>query len=115
MRFTCLIAALLILALTACRAHMLSIRLVNTSAGPISTIIVDYPTATFGKDKLIAGETFSSWVKITDSGPLKLQFTDAHGAIHTFTGLILHPNDEGTVDIKLDQGSADVEPHLASH
>ena len=94
---------------------MLSIRLVNTSAEPISTIIVDYPTATFGKDKLAPGETFSSWVKITDSGPLKLQFTDAHGAIHTFTGLLLHANDEGTVEIKLDQGSVNVEPHLASH
>ena len=104
-----------ILALTGCRAHMLTVRLVNTSAEPLSTIIVDYPSATFGKDKLAPGETFSSTVKITDSGPLKLQFTDAHGAIHTFTGLVLHANNEGSVDIKLDQGNADVEPHLASH
>ena len=103
-----LISALLVLLLTACRAHMLSIRLVNTSSAPISTIIVDYPTATFGKDKLAPGETFSSWVKITDSGPLKLQFTDAKGAIHTYTGLPLHPNEEGSIEVKLAQESATV-------
>jgi hypothetical protein len=93
---------------------MLAIRLTNTSAQPVATIIVDYPSATFGKDRLAPGETFSSWVKITDSGPLKLQFTNAGGAIHTYTGLPLHPNEEGSIEIKLDQSSTSVEPHLAS-
>jgi hypothetical protein len=102
----CLISVLLLLALTACRAHMIAVRLVNTSAQPISTIIVDYPSATFGKDKLAPAETFSSSVKITDSGPLKIQFTDARGVIHTYTGLPLHPNEEGSIEIRLDQSGA---------
>jgi hypothetical protein len=85
---------------------MLTIHLVNTSAEPLSTIIVDYPTATFGKDKLAPNETFSSPVKITDSGPLKVQFTDARGSIHTYTGLILHANQEDSIEIKLDQNNA---------
>jgi hypothetical protein len=106
MKIFCPIFALLILTLTACRAHMLSVRLVNTSTEPISTIIVDYPSATFGKDKLSPSETFSSPVKITDSGPLHVQFTDAKGAIHTYTGLKLHPNQEGLIEIKLDQSNA---------
>jgi hypothetical protein len=96
--------------LTACRAHMLTITLVNTSTEPISTIIVDYPSATFGKDKLAPGETFASPVKITDTGALKLQFTDAHGAIHTYTGLVLHSGQEGAIEIRLMQTSAAVEP-----
>jgi len=108
MKFARLISALLLLTLTACRAHMIAIRLVNTSAQPISTIVVDYPSATFGKDKLAPAETFSSTVKITDSGPLKIQFTDARGSIHTYTGLPLRPNEEGSIEIKLDQGSATV-------
>jgi hypothetical protein len=111
MKSACLIPVLLILGLAACRAHMLSIRLVNTSTEPLSTIIVDYPSATFGKDKLAPGETFTSPVKITDNGALKVQFTDAKGAIHTYTGLKLHPNQEGSIEIKLDQTSAAVEQH----
>jgi hypothetical protein len=106
------IALLLAAMLAGCRAHMLTIRLVNTSAEPLSTIIVDYPSATFGKDKLAPGETFSSPVKITDAGPLKVQFSDAKDAIHTYTLAVLHPNAEGSIEIQLNQASAVTVPHL---
>jgi|SRR5947209_13790082 len=104
------IVLLTVAAFTGCRSHMLNIRLANTSTTPISTIIVDYPTATFGKDKLAPGETFSSPVKITDQGPLKVQFTDATGKSHNYTGPVLKPNAEGTMEIKLDQNSATITP-----
>jgi hypothetical protein len=91
---------------------MMTIRLVNTSTEPISTIIVDYPSATFGKDKLEPGETFSSPVKLTDTGPLKVRFTDAQGHEHTYIGPTLHGNQEGTIQIKLMQTSASAEPAL---
>jgi hypothetical protein len=101
--------------LAGCRAHMVTIKLVNTSAGPLSTIIVDYPSATFGKDKLASGEAFSSPVKITDSGPLKVQFTDAEGVIHRYTGLTLHPNEEGLIEIRLDQNNAAITKGSGGH
>ncbi len=91
---------------------MVTIKLVNTSAEPLSTIIVDYPSATFGKDKLAPGETFSSPVKITDTGPLKVQFRDAGGASHIYVLPTLHPNAEGTIEISLNQSSAIAVPHL---
>ena len=97
------------MALIGCRAHMLTIRLVNTSNQAVSTIIVDYPSATFGKDKLAPRETFSSPVKITDAGALKIQFTDAAGAIHSYTGVVLHPNQEGSIEVRLDQSGANAE------
>lgn len=106
-------ALLLFAFLTGCRAHMVTIKLVNTSAGPLSTIIVDYPSASFGKDKLSPGGTFSSPVKITDSGPLKVQFTDAHGGNHTYTGPVLHKNQEGIIDIRFDQNGAVAEMHVS--
>jgi hypothetical protein len=109
---TCRILVLLLsVTLTACRAHMLTVTLVNTSTEPVSTIVVDYPSATFGKDKLAPRETFSSLIKITDPGPLKVQFTDARGAIHTYTGLKLRPNEEGTIEIKFAQASVSAELH----
>jgi hypothetical protein len=105
-------ALLLFAFLAGCRAHMVTIKLVNTSAAPLSTIIVDYPSATFGKDKLAPRETFSSTVKVTDTGPLKVQFTDAKDAIHTYTLPILHPNAEGSLEIQLNQASAVAVLHL---
>src|SRR4051794_1812070 len=93
------IAVVFALSLSGCRAHMVTIKLINTSASPLSTIIVDYPSATFGKDKLAPGETFSSPVKLTDDGPLKVQFTDANGGNHAYTGPLLHKSEEGSIDI----------------
>jgi hypothetical protein len=100
------LALLLFAFLAGCRAHMVTIKLVNTSAQPISTIIVDYPSATFGKDKLAPGETFSSPVKLTDDGALRVQFTDANGSSHTYTGPILHRNQEGMIEIRFTQDKA---------
>jgi hypothetical protein len=99
-------ALLLVGFLAGCRAHMVTIKLVNTSARPLSTIIVDYPNATFGKDKLLPGETFGSPVKLTDNGPLKVQFTDANGGNHTYTGPVLHKNQEGIIEIRFTQDKA---------
>jgi hypothetical protein len=95
-----------VIALTGCRAHMATITLINSSSQPISTIIVDYPSATFGKDKLAPGETFSSRVKFTADGPLKIQFTDANGGNHASTGPALRQNQEGQVEIRFAQDKA---------
>ena len=94
---------------------MITFKLINTSAQPISTIIVDYPSATFGKDKLNPGETFTSPVKLTDNGALKVQFTDANGGNHTFTGPVLHRNEGGSISISFGQTSATVETSKVAH
>jgi hypothetical protein len=101
-------AAMLIsaVALGGCRAHVVKISLTNTSSQPIKTIIVDYPNATFGKDALAPGQTFSSIVKPVDTGAVKVQFTDASGRSHTYTGPALHKNDDGSIEIRFDQTSA---------
>jgi hypothetical protein len=115
MKSFCSVALIVILAgLVGCRAHMVTIKLINSSGQSISTIIVDYPSATFGKDKLAPGETFSSPVKLTDNGPLKVQFTDANGGNHTYVGPTLHRNQEGSIDIKLDQNRAVAEMNIAA-
>lgn len=113
MRTARIIVALLLASLLAgCRAHMVTIKLVNTSAEPISTVIVDYPSATFGKDRLAPGETFSSSVKFVDNSALKVQFTDAKGGNHTYSGPMLYRDAEGTIEIRLDQNNASAFPNL---
>ena len=109
------VALVSLIALAGCRAHVVKISLTNTSAQPIKTIIVDYPNATFGKDALAPGATFSYTIKPLETGPLKIQFTDAKGANHTYIGPALHKNEEGSIEVSLDQNGAVAAENIAGH
>jgi hypothetical protein len=114
MKSFCLAAALvLMIAMAGCRARVVKISLTNISSQPIKTIIVDYPDATFGKDTLAPHETYFSLVKPVDKGPIKVRFTDAQGASHTYESISLEQGDDGSVNIKLTQTSAETGFDLA--
>jgi hypothetical protein len=89
-----------------CRSRVVEVKLTNTSTEPLSVIVVDYPTATFGVDKLDPGATYGYPIKVLGTGQLKVQFTDAKGHNHSFTGPSLEKNDAGVVSVKLTQESA---------
>jgi hypothetical protein len=97
-----------------CRSRVIQVTLINTSAQPLATIVVDYPGATFGVNQLAPGKTFRYKIKPQDAGPLKIQFTDASGHDHTYAGPSLHKNDEGAITIRLTQETATAEPRLGS-
>jgi hypothetical protein len=103
---------LLLLAAAGCRSRVIHVRLVNTSSQPVSTIIVDYPGATFGVNSLAPGKTFNYVIKPTERGALKIQFANAQGANHTYTGPVLQKGQEGEIEIKLTQDSVSAEPTL---
>ena len=110
LRFVALLCAMP--AILGCRSHVIQVTLVNTSDQPVSTIIVDYPGATFGVNQLTPGKTFAYRIKPLETGPLKVQYTDAQGTIHQYLGLSLHKNNEGSIDVKLSQQSATVSGSL---
>jgi len=101
----CIISLLVVAAAIGCRSRVVEVKLVNTSSQPLSVIIVDYPTATFGVNKLDPGATYQYPIKVLGNGSLKIQFTDANGHIHSYTGPSVQKNDEGTVTVKLTQNS----------
>jgi len=107
------VALVFVMALAGCRARVVKIILTNTSAEPIKTIIVDYPTATFGKDTLAPRETYFSLVKPVDKGPIKVRFTDAQGGNHAYESISLEQGDDGSVNIRLTQTSAETGYDLA--
>jgi hypothetical protein len=111
--FLSLVPFVFLIALAGCRAHVVTITLINTSTQPIKTIIVDYPNATFGKDALAPGATFSYTIKPLETGPLKIQFADARGATHAYVGPALHQNEEGSIDVRLDQNGAVAKANVA--
>lgn len=106
-RLPLLVISLALLA-TGCRSHVIYIRLVNDSSQPVSTIIVDYPGATFGVNSLAAGKSFQYRFKPLESGALKIQFTDAAGTVHRVNGPTVAKNQEGRMEIKFTQDSATV-------
>ena len=103
---------ILLAALCGCRARIVDINLTNTSPETLKTIIIDYPTATFGKDKLGPNETFHYSIKPVDTGMLKIQYTDVLGTIHTYTGTPLHKGDRGTIEVNINQGGVLVKASL---
>jgi hypothetical protein len=111
-QFKAFAALLFLLAAAGCRSRVIHVRLVNTSSQPISTIIVDYPRATFGKDSLAPGATFNYVIKPTDNGALKIQFADARGASHAYNGPVVQKGQEGDIEIKLTQDSISAAPVL---
>jgi hypothetical protein len=107
MKFFRLVPALLVLiTLAGCRSRVVKVNLINTSDQPIRTIIVEYPSASFGKDTLAPGETFSYAIKPLEKGTLKIQFNDAQGNVHTYQRVSLHRNDEGWINVKFTQTAA---------
>jgi len=102
-----------LIVLVGCRSRVVQVKLINTSPKPISIIVVDYPTATFGVDKLEPGTTYQYPIKLLGTGPLNIQFTDADGHNHTYTGPALHKNDEGSVTVQLTQNSASAQSNLS--
>ncbi|MBZ5521756.1 MAG: hypothetical protein LAP21_05905 [Acidobacteriia bacterium] len=104
---TILMGVSLCLVLASCsRSHVIVVSLTNTSAQPLSGLVVDYPEATFGRNVLKPGETYQYRIKATDSGPLKITFINAGGQSRNYSLATLHPNDEGSIDIKLTQDAA---------
>src|SRR5258707_9601796 len=83
-------ALVVLLALAGCRSRVVQINLINTSQQTISSIIVDYPVATFGVNALAPGKTFLYYIKPLETGALKVQFTNAQGVKHTSYGPMLH-------------------------
>ncbi len=103
---------LMLIAAEGCRSHVIQVTLINTSAQAVSNIIVDYPGATFGKNTLTPGEAYRYVIKPLETGRLKIQFTNAAGESRNFSGPTLHKDQEGSIEIKLNQDSASASPSL---
>ena len=107
-----LVLVLLMLVAVGCHSHVIQVTLINTSAQPVSNIIIDYPGATFGKNILAPGDVYHYVIKPVESGALKIQFTNAQGATHTVSGPAVQKDQEGSIEIKLNQDSASTNPSL---
>jgi hypothetical protein len=99
--------------LVGCRSRVVEVKLINTSPKPLSIIVVDYPGATFGVDKLDPGATYRYAIKPLSTGAVNIQFTDADGLNHTYAGPTLHKDDEGSITVQLTQQAASAQSSVS--
>jgi hypothetical protein len=102
-------------ALSGCHSYHIETTVENRTGAPIELLEVDYPSASFGADKLAADTTFHYRFQVRGSGPLKVQYTDsATHAIRQTNGPEVHELQEGTLEIVLlPGGKAEFHPALS--
>jgi hypothetical protein len=66
---------------------------VRNQGADIHQLEVDYPNASFGRDVVPSGASFTYPPKLIGSGPVKVTFNDSSGKSHTATGPVVQ---EGT-------------------
>ena len=95
-----------------CHSHYIQATITNRSGAPLNVVQVDYPSASFGVQRLAPGEAFHYRFKLLGSGPVKISFIDAKNGEHSVAGPSLNEGQEGTLDIGLTQDHAEFRPVL---
>jgi hypothetical protein len=94
--FFCFVALALPLLLAGCHAtpsrglpEAAFIITVRNQGPDIHQLEVDYPDASFGRDVVPSGASFTYPPKLIGSGPVKITFNDSSGKSHTATGPVI--------------------------
>ncbi|MDR3734832.1 MAG: hypothetical protein P4L10_04760 [Acidobacteriaceae bacterium] len=108
-----LLATAAALLLTGCTSPYVVTTVANRTGGDITVMQIDYPSASFGTEKLANDADFHYRFKLQGSGPIKLSYTDAAHHDHTITGPSLIEGQRGTLRITIDlPGNATFAPQL---
>jgi hypothetical protein len=96
-----------------CHSYHVETTVENHTGGPIQLLEVDYPSASYGADKLLAGGVFHYRIQLRGNGPLKLQYTAGDGRQVQISGPTLAERQEGKLQIVLlPGGKAEFHPDL---
>jgi hypothetical protein len=101
-----LAAALGLTTLAGCHSANIDATLANRTAGPLTLIEVDYPSASFGTQTLAPNTDFHYRFKVLGTGPATVQWTDASGHEHKSTGPTLRESDEGSLTVVFNASGA---------
>lgn len=96
-----LLAAMPLLAASACRSSHIDIAVANRSDAPVRLLEVDYPSASFGADAIGANSVMQYRIQVRGSGPLKVQYTTADGHLYQSNGPFLQEGQAGSIQIDL--------------
>ncbi len=99
--------------LSGCHSYHVDTTIENRTGTDIQLLEVDYPSASFGADRLAAGAIFHYRFQILGRGPLKIQFSGPGGHLVQATGPTLAEHQQGQLQIiLLPEGKCQFLPHL---
>lgn len=112
-----LLAVLICSQLAGCRSYRIDAVVENRTGAAVELLEVDYPSASFGADKLNAGADFRYRFQIRGSGPIKVQYTESGGQkMRQANGPQLAEHQEGRIEIVLmPNGRVEFHPELTPH
>jgi hypothetical protein len=93
------IAAISSLAVAGCRSAVITATVSNRGTTPVTLVEVDYPSASFGVQRLAPGEDYHYKFKVIGNGPTTLLWNEPSKSEQKNSGPTLHEGDEGTLTI----------------
>jgi hypothetical protein len=101
--------------LVGCHSYHIDTTIENRTGAPVQLLEVDYPSASFGDDRLDAGAVFHYRFQVRGSGQLAIQYTDASGREIHIKGPTLVERQQGQLQVVLEpDGKAAFVPQLTS-
>lgn len=106
--------ALFAAALSGCHSYRITATVENRTGEALELLEVDYPSASFGLDKMAAGADYRYGFQVRGDGPVKVQYTEsANQRVRQMTGPAIFERQEGQLEIVLlPDGKAEFHPHL---
>jgi hypothetical protein len=97
-----------------CHSYRIDTTVENRTGTAIDLVEVDYPSASFGTDRLAADGNYHYRFQVRGSGPIKVQYTDPSShQLRQMTGPELFERQEGRIEIVLlPDGKAEFHPAL---
>jgi hypothetical protein len=111
-----LILLLVAASLPGCRSSHIDATVENRTGAAIELLEVDYPSASFGADRLADGATYHYRFQVRLSGPVKVQYSEsASHAVRQTTGPEVFEHQQGKLEIVLlPGGKVSFKPELTS-
>ena len=95
------IAAVPAILFTACHSYHIDTTIENRTGSDIQLLEVDYPSASFGVDRIASGAVYHYRFQVNGSGPLKITYTGADEKQIQITGPTLVERQQGQLTIVL--------------
>jgi hypothetical protein len=107
------IATAPIVLFAACHSYHIDATIENRTGANIQLLEVDYPSASFGADRLASGASYHYRFQVRDSGPLKITYTGPDQKQVQIAGPTLVERQQGQIKIVLlPTGKAQFTPQL---
>ena len=111
---SCIFLAATLFIATGCHSYHIDATIENRTGADIQLLEVDYPSASFGVDRIASGAVYHYRFQVAGSGPLKITYTGADGKQVQISGPRLVERQQGQLGIVLlPSGKAQFLPQLA--